>query len=508
MISWLIVGVICIAAIAFDAGAQVVELRDAGPGVASEILSRALAGSHILIEPQSTPHVVRATSTLNGSVIALGRVVVLEGIVHGDVIVVGADLYLHPGARVDGRAVAMGGTVYESMLAHTGEVAIFGDFTYDIAPIPGGYSLSYRALSDPIVFPTFNLPGIKGVEIPTYDRTNGVSLPLAILVAIPHTRVTVEPRVTYRSQLGRLDPSIGASALLDRRTSARLDIGRATFTNDAWIWPDLINSTEYALFGDDARNYYRATRGRVKVSRLWETTASTLEPYVAAQLERATSVRPDSNASGGPWTLINRRGRDDVLRPNPLIDPTTSISVLAGAAWTGSSQGVMARARIDEEIGKTASFGSRTSPSGRFSGVSRFAQTTFDGGIAFPTFGLQRLAVEAHAVASLGSTTRQRWAYVGGPGTISTLDLLERGGDRLVYIDARYDIPFVRVRLPLIGSPVVTLRETLAGAGTSGFPTLAEASGARLAAGFVYVEVLVDPASRKVFPGAGLSVAR
>ena len=500
----------CVAAGAMSAAAQVVQFRTADSGIGPAILSRALAAPHVQIGPGTVARVIRAGTIVNRSVIALGRTVIVAGTIQGDVIVVGANLYIHPGGRIDGRAIAMGGGVYESMLAHTGTVTVFDDFTYDIAPISGGYALSYVALSGPIAVPAFTLGGFKGVEIPMYDRSNGLSLPLEMLIAVPHTPIHVEPSATYRSQLGRLDPSLGALAPLTRDVTARVDVGRGTFTNDGWIWSDLVNSAEYFLAGDDTRNYYRAARAQATVSGRWQSAASTLAPYVAARLERATSVRPDSNATGGPWALTDRRSRDDVLRRNPAIDPGTIFSVLVGAEWTGSTQGVNARGRIDEEVGSAPRLGASAPPSNtppRALG-SNFAQTTFDGAIAFPTFGLQQLRVEAHAVASLGSAPRQRWAYIGGPGTLPTLKLFERGGDRLIYVDARYDIPLVRVTLPLIGAPIVTLRETLGGAGSSGFPTLAQATGVRLSAGFVDLDILVDPVTRKRFVGAGLAFAR
>jgi len=59
------------------------------------------------------------------------------------VIVVGGDLYLRPRANVSGRAVAIGGAVYESTMSTVGGgVLPFRDFTYDFTEIPGGYALT------------------------------------------------------------------------------------------------------------------------------------------------------------------------------------------------------------------------------------------------------------------------------------------------------------------------------------------------------------------------------
>jgi hypothetical protein len=139
---------------------------------------------------------------------------------------------------------------------------------------------------------------------------------------------------------------------------------------------------------------------------------------------------------------------------------------------------------------------------------SSFAQATFDGSIGFPTFGTQRLDVDAHVVASAGRTPFSRLAYVGGSGSLPTVDQLSLGGDELAVVSFRYSIPLERVQLPLIGPPMLSLREILAGAGSSGVPTMHQAMGVRLSAGFVYGELLIDPASRHSRLSFGLSSGR
>src|SRR5438093_1508567 len=94
------------------------------------------------------------------------------------------------------------------------------------------------------------------------------------------TRVLIEPRLTYRSQLGAVDPSLTASDQLNSRTAIRASVGRATFSNDSWIWPDVLNSLGTLLVGHDTRNHFRATRAEAAVSRQWESAISTLAPYV------------------------------------------------------------------------------------------------------------------------------------------------------------------------------------------------------------------------------------
>jgi hypothetical protein len=487
------------------AGQDVIQLRDPGPHGGPSAVVQALAGQYMVVTPAADRALVARDAPHPRTIIVLGRDAVVEGDVRGDVIVIGGDLYMHPGAAISGRAVAIGGGVYESSTAHiAGGAQSYREFTYDIAHGTGAWELTYRQIE--IADEQNGVPSVYGLRMPTYDRSNGLSFPFAPTIDIPHTRVTVEPRVTYRSQLGRLDPSVIVVDSLGANTALRLSAGRSTFTNDAWIWSDLVNSLEVIWRGDDSRNYYRATRGELALERTLKfSSGATLQPYVGGRIEKAATVRPDSVAAGGPWSFIGRHDRDDMLRPNPAIDAGVTGSFLAGAQFRWTASDVTGRLRVDEELG---AFSEDCNGCDLSSGAD-FAQTTIDGSIEFPTFGTQRIGFEGHAViTSHGSTPRQRWAYIGGSGTIPTLEMLSRGGDQLVYIDARYDIPIDAIQLPLGGTPVVTLREIIGGAEFGRFPTLAQAAGVRVSASFVYVEWLIDPVSHHHHLSYGFSVAR
>jgi hypothetical protein len=481
-----------------------IELRDAGPGIGADILNHALAGRHIVIGPSQVTYVVPRDSILDQTIIVLKHDVVVSGTVRGDVIVVGGDVYMNPGGRIDGRAVAIDGGVYESTLATIGAgVSTYNDFSYDVEAIPGGWALKYHAAADRPI-PTFTLPGIYGLRLPTYDRTDGLSLAVAPLVVVPGVGTRIEPRITYRSQLGVVDPSVVIAQPISRVTTLHGEVGRGTFSNDTWIRSNLVNSLAVFWSGKDSRNYYRATRAEASVSRRWEAGSSTIEPFLGGRWERARSVRPDSFALGGPWSFRDRRDKDDMLRPNPQLNPSTIASGIGGAHVTWADNGLVASLRLTGEVGSAHpdcdACGSPTS--------GTFEQATLEGGISFPTFGLQTLRINAHVVASDGNTPVQRYAYLGGPGTIPSLEMLERGGDQLFFFDGSYDIPLTRITLPLGLSPVLTLREVLAGADVSGFPAIAQITGARLAVSVLYAELLVDPAHRRAFPSVGISIPR
>lgn len=504
------------------AHAQGPQLRvvDLGPGMGPRILERAIAEPHSVIPPGATEAVLRRDSTYHSNVVVLARNAVVDGRVNGDVIVIGGDLHIHPHATVTGQAISIGGGVYVSAMATVGKgVRSYQDFTYEVAPVPGGYELRYVSLIDRPQS-AVTLPGFFGIRAIDYSRTDGVGIPFAPLIAVPGTRLRLEPRVTYRSQLGVVDPALGAGYSLDRRTTLSLTVGRSTFTNEAWIWSNLLNSLATLASGDDARNYYRATRAQLSLSHSWEWSASTFTPYVGARWENAESVRPDSFAAGGPWSFEGRHDTQDMLRPNPPIDSGAIISGLLGAQFSQELNGIVTRMDVGLEIGGF---------NPRFGGSRSFGQLTFDGAVSFPTFGTQTLRFGGHFVATASggtpdrvivvgpgqaviltgavtNTPRQRWAYVGGLGSIPTINMLSRGGDELIYLDGGYNIPIDRIQPPLIGPPVVTLRTVLAGADAARWPSLAQAVGVRASASVVYAEYLIDPSNRHGFFGVGLAL--
>lgn len=493
-----------------------VRFEDAGRGRGPAILRGALAAPHRLIVRLDTAQVaLHRDSTYSQSVIVLARQVVVDGTVRGDVIVVGGDLHIHPRAVITGRAIAIGGGVYESTMSRVGVgTEAFRDFTYEILPVEGGYALRYRSFVDR---PTsaVTLPGLYGLRMPQYDRSDGMTLTVGPVIAVPNTELTVEPRVSYRSQLGQFDPALGIAYALSSRTTLRLAAERNTFSNEDWIWPDLLNSAATLFSGHDTRNHYRSKRVEGAIARRFDIEAVALQAYLGARTERDESVRPDSNASGGPWSFQGRHSRDDMLLPNPRIDDGTISSGIGGARarWAGAD--VQALASLDLEAGVSHPLAYQS---------NGFVQATFDGSIEFPTFKTQSLRINGHFVMSGGfelsgdrtrlesdprtRVPRQRWAYVGGPGSVPTLALLELGGDQLVYIDGRYNIPLEGLKLPLVGPPIVTLREILAGADVGTFPSIAQSMGVRVAASVIYVDFMFDPDSRYSKFGVGLSFAR
>lgn len=488
------IAALCIVGTSVDAQSSAV-VRRPGPGPVGAYLATILAGPHRLITPGASNALLPRDSVYPTTVV-LGRTAVIEGRVRGDVVVVGGDAHVHPFAHVEGRVVAIGGGAYGSRLAIVRDgLDSHRDFTFDVSPAGGGYALDYRVSRGP-PSPMLSLPGIYGVRLPAYDRSEGLSLPFAALIALDTGRIEIEPTITYRSHIGAVDPSITGRMEMASTAYAMIFAGRNTYTNESWIWSDLVNSASVLGLGNDTRNYYRSDRIEATVHRLWQTATTELVPFVGARVERDREIGPDSFAVSSPWSAFGRGSREEILRPNPPVARGTLRSALLGARLSWEAQRLRATVLLSNEAAQ-------------FSGGNRFVQSTLDGEVRFPTFNAQMFWVSLHAVHTFGDTAvPQRWSYLGGSGTIRTLDLLSMGGDRLLYVESNYFIPIQRFDFRFVGTPSVTLRHNIGSAGVGRLPALEQNVGFRIALSFLRLELAHDPARQKTLFSAGLAFTR
>lgn len=479
-----------------------VVVADLGPGAAGRTLREALARPHRLVEPDTTPFIQRRGEIQQSTLIVLGRTTYVGGKVEGDVIVVNADLFVRAGAEITGRAIAIGAGTYPSTLAHIGGgIQSFRDDGFAVVRNADVYELRYQSLlegaSPPLLF-----PGVYGLRMPTYDRVNGFAVPFGPALSFWRGRGQVDLLGTYRSDLGKVDPSVNAELQLGRRTRAELVAQRASVTNDAWIWSDLVNSLFGLVFGEDTRNWYRADRGLLTLHRALEYATTTFEPFIGYQYEKSWAVGPSAGTNDGPWSLF---GRDDtlaILRPNPAVPPGTVQSALAGTTTRFETPDlrVVARAQLERSIDAT--------------GISvtglpiEFSQLVTDLNVRFPTFGEQQYQVEVRWVTSQGDLPLQRIHYLGGPGTLPFHEMLEMGGGELLLIDQRYSIPLPQYNLAFMGAPTLQLRHRLGSAGLNGLPALEQVIGVGVSLTVIRGEVRLDPATGRVRLAVGLTFAR
>lgn len=467
-------------------GAQHAIRIEAPGGVSSaHILREALGQPHDVLSADSTRHLLLPRSaTLPRTVLILGGDASIGASVGGDVIVVGGDLFLQPGAAIQGRAVAIGGGVYGSTLASVDDgIHSFRDHTYDIVGRGDSATLTYRSLR--YREPAVEFPILDGLRVPAYDRVDGASVPWGPVLR-PTARTEIEPIVTYRSHIGAWDPGVHARQQMGPRWYLTIDARRATFTNETWIRSDLLNSVTTLFGGSDTRNYYRADRGEVAIGRIYRSPSVEAESYGGVQTERAWSVGSPDTLGSRPWSLVGRGDADNLARANP---PVTRGRI------SGAFLGALVQWRVADV---------RVSGTGRLEvpwetpGDAAFAQLTLNGTILFPTFRTQRFRADVHVVATPGdSAPPQRFSYLGGSGTLPVIrDPLLLGGDQLVMVESRYEVPIDRLRLPFAGSPIVALRHRIGSAGVQRLPRFTQNVGVMVAVGFIGVEYAIDPASR------------
>jgi hypothetical protein len=415
-------------------------LRDPGPGPAGALLREVLARPHLVLVAPDTGLTLGRDVRADRALVVVGGPVRLAATVDGDVVVLG-ELFLRPGADVRGRAVAIGGGAYNSTLARVrGDVLGYRDVasqaSSDATP---DLTVALRSAPRSDV-PRFGLPGRLGVRIPVYTRVDGLAVTFGPEVAFDTGRVRVEPVLTYRSHLGVVDPGVRASAGLARGTLAELRVERATLTNDAWARGELINSLIFAGTGADARNYYRADRAELTLSRRTDAAAGILEPLVGLLTERAWSVARDS-AGARPFTALGRDGIEGARRPNPAVTGGRITSAVAGARIRRNTPaGTRGRAELRVEQALAVQRG------------GRFTRANLDLALERPLAGDRGVVLLAHAAVTAGDDVpSQRFAYLGGGPTLPSLRLLEQGGTELVWAEGRYTLPLRVVQVPVLG---------------------------------------------------------
>jgi hypothetical protein len=337
-------------------------------------------------------------------------------------------------------------------------------------------------LADVVYFPV-----LFGFRVPSYDRSDGVSIAWGPEVALPEDRLVVDALLTYRSNLGHVDPSIRARLAIARRLWVRATVERATLSNDSWTGSDLLNSAATLVTGSDGRNYFRADRSEAALEWHGDRPDGGEDAYLGVRDEFGRSVGPDTAPAHVVWSLFDRSSRDGVRRPNPPVARGRIGSLIAGARgkWAPAER-LRAGASLDLEV-------PWTTPRG-----SHFAQLTANGTLTVRVFRDQQLTLGAHALVTAGDTAPpQRFSYIGGFNTLPTVRLLALGGDQLVSLQSEYVIPIDALAVPVIGRPAIVLRHVVGGAGVHRVPPLTQNIGGGVQAFGLELVFLVDPATRR-----------
>jgi hypothetical protein len=301
-------------------------------------------------------------------------------------------------------------------------------------------------------------------------------MPVGVRVTL--RSLEIEPSLTYRSRLGAFDPGVNLRVGADSGLRFEGFAARVTRSNDRWIYSDLVNSAFAIFAGVDTRNYFRSNDGEARLFYRIVSQGRSVEPFIGGRFERTTPI----TAVGNVWAFHGEHDDERMARPNPLVETGDIGSLLAGIVFADTSGAVVSRVKAEVEQNVSTMPGTLT-----------FTQLTVDVRVAFPTFKTQSLRLRGHGVATAGDAVPvARYAYLGGTGTLPVLDILEQGGTELLFLETRYLFPFDRVKLPLVGSPVLTLRHILGSAGVGALPDLEQEIGFGIGLSALRLDVTTD----------------
>jgi hypothetical protein len=418
------------------ATAQEVVLRGASDVAVDRRLGQLLELGPHLISRNTT---IERGDTIRGSVLVLDASLIHEGVITGDLVLVGAGAFVRPRSVVGGDLVNVAGGLYRSELASVGGRVI------DLPVAP------YRVVREPDVLVIeatrserrLVLEGIGGLNVPTYDRVNGVTLLWGAGYRLPYLgriQPQLNGRVGWHTQRGA--PGYAAS-LEFRRGANMVSLGheRAWDTNERWIREDLLNSIGYLLSGRDLRDYHEVERSWLEVSRSFADRSHRINVTVAlrGQVEDATSL-----VAGEPWYMFGSGTRANL----PVHDGRIVSALVRGElAWEGD------RTRFDGDVEYEAARQHR-------GGELHFGRVRSAGNWAMQAFSDHTLAIDYMIQRPVGAAALpgQRWSFVGGPGTLFTLPMAGHYGDRVVFVESRYIVPLPEaIRIPLLGTPRLQL---------------------------------------------------
>lgn len=406
---------------------------------------------------------VMAGDTIDDSVLLLDATLILEGVITGDLVVVDAGAFVRPGAVVRGDLVNMGGGLYRSELARIGGTIIdLPTASYRVVREPDRILIVASDTPSPL-----KLDGFMGLRPPTYDRVNGLTAIWGARYRLPRLgdiTPTIRGRAGWQTERG--DPTYGLSGdIRYRATAVEGGYESGWATNERWIRGDLKNSLNYAWNGRDVRDYYQRERAWAGVRRDFGDVEKSFSGVlgVRGQVEEAESLR-----GGDPWHLLS----GDV-RPNPAIDDgrTTSLVASFDMEWHGLES---------EFVGTVEYEAARDWLEGSFT----FDRIAVRGDWAMHALADHTLEIDFFVQQPLGSSPlpRQRWSFVGGSGTLQTLEFAQYRGDHVVAVESKYSIPLPeRAALPFVGAPIVQLIHGAGMAWTEGEdPPFRQEVGARL----------------------------
>lgn len=369
--------------------------------------------------------VVLAGAIHAGSVVQVGGTLILEGRVTGDLTAIDAEVYVRPGARVDGDLTVLGGALSgSSMATFGGRSTWLRDEPVDAVEVaPGAWRID--RLERDLGFP-FEAKGVGGITVDMYDGVDGLSFGLLgglkKLPGQPRTELTFGP--VFRS--ARSDVGWRVAGLREIPSAGDIVLGgstyRVTTSPERWHRGNRGNSLASFVFADDDRTYYERTGGEVYLEK------SFLLPLAFRVHGRIDDMK--SLESLMPFAVL---GDDEDWRENPPIDEGQGRVV--GATLTVdrrdvpgmTTRGFWAEGRIDH-WGLGGDFD--------FDWAQAEARTWLPLPVGSRSFLSVRVMGGGRLRTAEGDTlSPQFWYRLGGGSTIPGYDALQPSltGDRMAF---------------------------------------------------------------------------
>ncbi|MEX0907895.1 MAG: polymer-forming cytoskeletal protein [Gemmatimonadota bacterium] len=454
--------------------AQRVELRGRGDIEHDVYLRGVIDGGDYTLIARDT--LIGRADTIRGDVLVAGATLRLEGTIAGDLLLIDANAFLRPTARVLGDVRNIAGGLYPSEQA-----TIQGSIRSE----PNAEYMIERSADGSIVIAgtthasSLVLDGFQGVLIPTYDRVNGLTLGIGVGYLLPRIG-RVEPivrgRAEYYSQRGDFGGGLELAAARGR-TELAFGAEHTFATNDRWIRSDFTNTISALAQGKDRRDYFGVDRAYAELRRLLESGPRVTNAFLRAQLEDAEPLD-----TGTPWSLFGDFRQDNIeFEPSRIA----SVRALIASEWIMNTHALELLAAF--EAGGEL-----------LDGDHAFAMYSLDADWAMPALANHTLRLEPHFQGPLPGTTSlpgQRWGFVGGSGTMTTFEDAEFRGDRIAFVETSYSIPLTaRLRTPILGIPALELLHAAGMAWTAEESRRFEQNvGIRLAWSMAYVRVMTNP---------------
>lgn len=454
--------------------AQAVSVRGRGDAENDRFLRRLVESGDYELVAHDT--LLARNDTIHATALVLGGTMRLEGVITGDLVLVDANVFVRPTARIMGdvRSIAAG-LYYSELAAVIGTVHSEPNAPYRVEQREDGSLVILGTTAESAVV----LYGLRGAQIPTYDRVDGLTLSLAggfLIPRIGDVEPIVRGRVDYRTE--RSEFTGGAEvAAARRRTEVAVGAERTTVTNERWIRSDLNNSISSLLQGKDRRDYYAADRGYLELRRLLESGPRVSRAYIRAQVEDA-----DPLAAGDPWSLTGEFRADNI----PVTESRITSAIVGGSTVWTLPQHVIEIDALSEFAGDV------------LAGDHSFGRYAVDASWAMAALANHTLRIQPHVQGPLPGTRSlplQRWSFVGGSGTLHTFAIAEFRGDRVAFVETEYSIPLPRrLRIRLLGRPNLDLLH-MAGMAWSAAesPGFEQNIGLRLRFNMLYLRAVTHP---------------